>query len=325
MKKEKCLYCYQTLENNEPDFHPECSRTFFGTLKPPSLDYSNTEMKELAREAVLKSVAVTGVQPKISLTLEKNAGDPKNSRLTIVGLWGNYILKPPSEQFDALPENEDVTMHLASILKISTADHSLIRLKSGELAYITKRFDRMNGKKLAQEDLCQLTETLTENKYRGSLERVGKKIAEFSDQPGLDMLNYFELNLFSFLTGNADMHLKNFSLLTNKENRTALSPAYDLVSTRVALPEDQEESALTINGKKNRLTKADFDALAKNLKLDNRAVSNLYSKFETTLPALFACLERSFLRSELIATYKSLIAENSKKLGLSSPKIKARR
>jgi serine/threonine-protein kinase HipA len=107
-----------------------------------------------------------GVQPKLSLTIEKQPADPKPSRLTIVGPWADYILKPPSQEFQHLPENEDVTMHLGKLLGIQTAEHSLIRLQSGELAYITKRFDRIKGEKLAVEDMCQLTETLTNDKYR---------------------------------------------------------------------------------------------------------------------------------------------------------------
>jgi serine/threonine-protein kinase HipA len=176
MKKERCLYCYQALNKGEKDFHEACSLQFFGTSTPPLLDYSNRQMKELAADIVLRSITVTGVQPKLSLTIEKKEGDAKQSRLTIVGLWGNFILKPPSEEYPHLPENEDLTMHLGTLFGIDTAEHSLVRLKSGELAYITKRFDRLDGKKLALEDMCQLTETLTSDKYRGSMEKIGRQI-----------------------------------------------------------------------------------------------------------------------------------------------------
>lgn len=223
MNEKRCLYCYLPLSKEETDFHEKCCKKFFGTSTPPIFDYTNEEMQQLAEQIVSRSIAVTGVQPKLSLTLEKTANDPKKNRLTIVGLWGNFILKPPTSEFPNLSENEDLTMHLAKLFKIKTADHSLIRLKSGELAYITKRFDRINGDKLAMEDMCQLTETLTEDKYRSSIERVGKKIKQFSSVPGLDTINFFELVLFSFITGNADMHLKNFSLLTNSSRITVLS------------------------------------------------------------------------------------------------------
>src|SRR5258706_1901590 len=166
MSIKRCLYCYQLLPEGLIDFHTKCSRKFFGTIIPPALNYDNKQMQDLAKEIVIRSIAVTGVQPKLSLTLEKTPGDPKHSRFTIVGLWGEYILKPPTEEFSHLPANEDVSMHLSELFGIHTASHSLIRLKSGELAYITKRFDRIKDKKLAMEDMCQLTETLTEDKYR---------------------------------------------------------------------------------------------------------------------------------------------------------------
>ncbi|MCW3089818.1 MAG: HipA domain protein [Ferruginibacter sp.] len=194
MKEQNCLYCYLPLATGETDFHAKCCRRFFGVSIPPLFYYTNQEMQELAREIVLRSVAVTGVQPKLSLTLNTDPRDPKNSRFTIVALWGDYILKPPTKEFPSLQENEDLTMHLAQLYKTKTAEHSLIRLKSGELAYITKRFDRHQGTKLAVEDMCQLTETLTEDKYKSSMERVGRKIREFSSVPGLDKVNFQPVN-----------------------------------------------------------------------------------------------------------------------------------
>jgi serine/threonine-protein kinase HipA len=310
MNPKPCLYCYQPLPEGATDFHEGCSRLFFGTPIPPLLDYNNEQMQELAKEIVLRSVTVTGVQPKLSLTIEKQPGDPKRSQFTIVGLWGNFILKPPSEQFPSLPENEDLTMHLATLLDIRTAEHSLIRLRSGELAYLTKRFDRSNGEKLALEDMCQLTETLTSDKYRGSMEKIGRQIALFSAQPGLDAIRFFELALFSFLTGNADMHLKNFSLLTNAANETSLSPAYDLLSTKIAMPEDKEEMALTINARKRKLKRADFDLFAAHLKIPARAIQNIYTKFSNGLAAALACIDNSFLPEKERTLYKALIREN---------------
>jgi len=304
------------LPEGATDFHERCSRKFFGTAVPPTLDYGNEQMQELAKEIVTRSVAVTGVQPKLSLTIEKTPGDPKNSRLTIVGLWGGFILKPPTETFPDLPENEDVTMHLSELFGISTAAHSLIWLQSGELAYITKRFDRTKDSKLAMEDMCQLTETLTGDKYRSSMEKVGKHIAKFSTRPGLDNVNFFETALFSFLTGNADMHLKNFSLLTTAENDIILSPAYDLVCTKIAMPEDKDEMGLTINGRKRRLKKGDFDTLANNLKIPEKTMQNSYDRFAKNLPATFDLINICFLPEASKAAYKAIIAENADKLGI---------
>ena len=126
-------------------------------------------------------------------------------------------------------------MHLAYEFGIKTATHCLVKLPSGNFAYITQRFERIGERKLACEDLCQLTETLTEHKYRGSYEKTGKVIKQFSSQSGFDALHYFELVIFSFITGNADMHLKNFSMLEDEDGNFFLSPAYDLVSTLLVI------------------------------------------------------------------------------------------
>jgi serine/threonine-protein kinase HipA len=316
MKNRRCLYCYQPLSQEEEDFHERCSRRFFGTVKPPELNYSNEQIQELAKEIVIRSIAITGAQPKLSLTIEKTPDDPKNSRLTIVGLWGNYILKPPTAEFPHLPENEDLTMHLSESFGITTAAHSLIRLKSGELAYITKRFDRVKKEKLAMEDMCQLTETLTEDKYRGSMEKIGKQIMRFSSRPGLDLLSFFEMTLFSYLTGNADMHLKNFALLTTQERETILAPAYDMLSTKIAMPEDKDEAALTINGRKRRIKRSDFDALAKSLQLPEKSIQNVYVRASNNSKSFNDWIEISFLPVKLKAEYKKVIVECANKIQL---------
>jgi serine/threonine-protein kinase HipA len=225
----KCLYCYQTLEKSQDDYHPACAKKLFGASALPAIDFDLQQLEELARQNIILSKAVTGVQPKLSINVEKHRNEP--SRLTIVGLHGDFILKPPTSQFRELPENEDITMHLAELVKIKTASHGLIRLKSGELAYITKRFDRNKGAKIAVEDFCQLSENLTEHKYRGSLEKIGKLTYSFTKNQGFEAQRLFELVIFCYLTGNADMHLKNFSLIENPLGEYELSPAYDLLNT----------------------------------------------------------------------------------------------
>lgn len=316
MNKKRCLYCYQQLGKGEKDFHEACSLRFFGTKVPPLLEYSNEQMKELASDIVLRSISVTGVQPKLSLTIEKKPGDPKQSRLTIVGLWGNFILKPPSEDYQHLPENEDLTMHLGTIFGIDTAEHSLIRLKSGELAYITKRFDRSNGEKLALEDMCQLTETLTSDKYRGSMEKIGRQINLHSTAPGLDILRFFEMSLFCFLTGNADMHLKNFSLLTTDTGQVRLSPAYDMLCTKLVLSDDQEETALTIGARKRKLYRKDFDAFGKHLRITEKIQERIYEKFQNRLNTAESQVDSSFLPDPQKKLYKEMLVRNAEKLEL---------
>ena len=309
-----CLYCYQPLSEHEQDFHAKCCKNFFGTNTPPQLALGKEELHEMARRLIIRSVAVTGVQPKLSLDLEKI--DARTSRLTVVGLWGDYILKPSTEQFEALPENEDLTMKLASLCGIKTAAHTLIRLQSGELAYLTKRFDRQQRKKIHVEDLCQLTETLTEHKYRGSIEKVGKTIRTYTTNKGLDALALFELVVFCFITGNADMHLKNFSLIRFDDGEVALSPAYDLVSTKLAMPEDLEESALTINGKKNRLKRADFDELVAKLGIPVKSCERVYTKFAKKQALMLELIEQSFLSDEMKEAYVKLLNERIDRINI---------
>jgi serine/threonine-protein kinase HipA len=310
----KCLYCYQLLASDETDFHLKCSKQFFGTNQAPILSFGKDDLKAMAQQIVSKSMVVTGVQPKLSLSLEKVKS--QQNKLTIVGLWGDFILKPPSDIFFQLSENEDLTMKLATLCGIKTAEHSLIRLASGELAYVTKRFDRHKGKKIHVEDLCQLTETLTEYKYRGSMEKVGKTIRNFSTNTGLDALSFCELIIFCYLTGNADMHLKNFSLIKTDHNEVQLSPAYDLVSTKLAMPQDLEEMALTINGKKNRLKKVDFDTLGASLQIGEKAIENIYQKFSKNLKSMAELISESFLNDDLKSQYQELIIERAKRINI---------
>lgn len=309
---QRCLYCYQPLSEQEQDFHTKCCKKFFGTTIPPTLNLGADDLREMARRLIIRSVAVTGVQPKLSLDLEKvNA---QTSRLTVVGLWGSYILKPPTDHFESLPENEDLTMKLAALCGLKTAEHTLIRLQSGKLAYLTKRFDRQKNRKIHVEDLCQLTENLTEHKYRGSIEKVGKTIRTYTTNKGLEALALFELVIFCFITGNADMHLKNFSLVRFDNGEVALSPAYDLVSTKLAMPEDLEESALTINGKKNRLKRADFDELATKLGIPTKSSERVYAKFVKKQTTMLGLIEQSLLSDAMKEEYSQLLIERMERL-----------
>ncbi|GDX50861.1 hypothetical protein LBMAG26_17200 [Bacteroidota bacterium] len=308
----KCLYCYQALGNDQHDYHPLCIKKLFGTTLAPVIDFDLKQLEELAKQIIIQSKAITGVQPKLSLNFEKHKNKP--SRLTIVGYHGDFILKPPTSQFKELPENEDVTMHLAELVKMKTAKHGLIRLKSGELAYITKRFDRNKGDKIAVEDFCQLSENLTEHKYRGSMEKIGKLVYTFTKNQGFEAQRLFELVFFCYLTGNADMHLKNFSLIENSLGEFELSPAYDLLNTAIVMSEDKEESALTINGKKSKLNRNDFNVLATSLKIPDKSLEAIYKRFEAVLPTWLTWINQSFLTEEFKDEYTHLITHRFKKL-----------
>lgn len=310
----RCLYCYQTLSENEVDFHASCSKKIFGTVIPPELPYDESQMNELALKVVQSQMTITGVQPKLSLNLAsgEQKSDPK--RFTIVGFWGNYILKPPTSNFPQMPEVEDLTMHLAKIVRINIVPHSLIRLKSGQLAYITKRIDRDSKQKLHMEDMCQLTDRLTEHKYHASYEQIGKAILKYSANPGLDIVNFCEIVLFSFLTGNADMHLKNFSVIYDPATGPVLSPAYDMLSTALVNPADDEDLALTLNGKKKRINRKDFEMAFSALKLDAKQQANLFSKMVKASNKWIEFVQISFLSDDFKDKYIQIINERFERL-----------
>lgn len=306
---ERCLYCYKPLPEGEKDFHAACSKKMFGQSQPPVLPYTEEQLEELASKIIKAQTTITGVQPKISLHLMDGKNNQRVKKFTIVGLWGGYILKPHTADYLFLPEVEDLTMHLAGASKIKAAPHSLIRFDSGNLAYITRRIDRIKDKKLPMEDMCQLTERLTEDKYHGSYEQIAKAIEKYSTTPGLDVVNFFELLLFSFLTGNADMHLKNFSIIQQPGLGMVLAPAYDLVATTLVNPADDEELALTLNGKKKKIKKADFIAAFNAFNLDEKQQENIFKKMEKSKPKWLELIEISFLNKEYKKKFKMLIEE----------------
>ena len=303
----KCLYCHKELKAHEIDFHAHCSRAFFGNNVPPTLNYSRDEMDSLAAAIIQSQTTLTGVQPKISLHLNQHEG---SKRLTIVGLWGGYIFKPQTELYPYLPELEDVTMHLAEESKLAVVPHSLIRLRDGELGYITRRIDRKaDGTKIAMEDMCQLTERPTEYKFRSSHEQVAKAIRKFSSVPDLDVMQYYELVLFCWLTGNNDMHLKNFSIYQPTIGEYRLAPAYDLLNVAIINPKDNEELALTLNGKKRKLTRHNFETAMLSSGLNEKVVSNIFRKFLRIYPQWEATIRNSFLPADLQEAYWQLIQQ----------------
>ncbi|WP_231459810.1 MULTISPECIES: HipA domain-containing protein [unclassified Pedobacter] len=305
---KNCLYCYnQLLEGTKGDFHEDCTLDFFGTKEQPDFSYSLEQMDELAQHVIERSIAVPGVQPKLSLTMVNSAlDDGKNGRLTVVGaLGGNYIFKPPSSIFREMPQNEHLTMRMAKAFGMKTAKSSLIRLKSGELSYITKRFDRTDlGEKKHMIDMFQILEAF--DKYKGSMEKVGKAIGQYSNRTAFDQLYYFELTVFSFLTGNNDMHLKNFSLLLDND-RWSLSPAYDLLNVAIVNPEDKEELALTLEGKKKKLGVEHFQYLGNKLELNKKQINNVFKRFVKFKPLAEDWIRRSFLSEEYKKKYQILL------------------
>ncbi len=306
----KCLYCYKQLnEMQEGDYHPKCSKAFYGTTYAPILPYQLSEIEQLAKHSAELSITVPGVQPKLSLGWIRTAlENGHQGRLTIMdALEGNYILKPQNKQHQQMPENEHLSMKLAALLKIDTVPVNMIRLASGELCYITKRIDRnKDGTKNHMIDFLQILEL--EDKYKGTMEMLGKTIGELSANTLLDKLRFFELTVFNFIIGNNDMHLKNFSMWLSDKKWT-LSPAYDLLNVKIILEKDKDDTALLLGGKKKYFDKSYFDRFAKVLQLNNKQISGVYKRFGKWLPEAIQLIDSSFLTEENKNAYKELITQ----------------
>ena len=305
----KCLICTGPT-NDASTYHESCVVSLFETKKPPVLETRLSELNKLAKKSVTKRITVPGVQTKLSLEVKKTAGE--TDKLTIVGLWGRYILKPPSNTWPQLPENEHCTMLMAQTAGIETVPFGLIKLASGERAFITKRIDRdEKGNKYAMEDMCQLTERMTEDKYKGSHEQISKIIKRYSANPFYDITRFFEVIVFSYLTGNGDMHLKNFSLFRDPDVGWKLSPAYDLLSTRLVLPasKDPEDLSLTISGKKSNFNRKSFTDFGKSIGMNQKQIENIFKKLKNEHPAMKSIITNSFLSNEMKENYRDLLDE----------------
>jgi serine/threonine-protein kinase HipA len=249
------------------------------------------------------------------MSLVKESMENSDTRLTVVGaLGGHYIFKPPSDKFPEMPENEHVTMRMAESFGIRVVPSSLIRLLSGELSYITKRVDRNEtGAKIHVIDMFQITEAF--DKYRSSMEKVGKALGSYSSNTLLDNTFYFDLAVFSFLTGNNDMHLKNFSMIENSSG-WGLSPAYDLLNVAIVFPEDTEELALTLCGKKKKLRREHFEKLGKGLELTPKQIKGTFNRMIKNKSKAFDLIDRSFLSKDMKTAYKEVLERRYRQLGL---------
>jgi serine/threonine-protein kinase HipA len=203
-------------------------------------------------------------------------------------------------------------MLMAEAAGIETVAYGLIHLGSGELAYITKRIDRDDqGNKFAMEDMCQLTGRLTDDKYKGSHEQIAKVIKQYSTNPLFDLTRFYELILFSYLTGSGDMHLKNFSLLNDPVVGWKLAPGYDLLNTRLVIPEesDPEELALSLTGKKSHFNSESFDQFGKTIGLNPKQIQNIKEGLLKKRDTFLQTIEKSFLSDEKKSEYKEILVE----------------
>lgn len=307
-----CFCCGKPLKTeNDSGWHKACVKRFFGTAHIPEIEIDEKTLESLAAQSTSKGLTVPGVQKKLSLHL---SSDNNNPRLTLVNYPTGYILKPQVKEFECLPEAEQLVMTMADATGISTVPHALI--KSGDnLAYITKRIDRVfektEVKMLAMEDFCQLDLRVTADKYKGSYERCAKVIGRYSSQIGLDMAELFMRLVFSFVVGNSDMHLKNFSLIETGEasNTYILSPAYDLLPVNVILPEDTEEFALALNGKKTHIRKKDFFIFAEECGISKASAEKMTAKIVSMKPKYIEMCNNSLLPNHLKDGFVELIEQ----------------
>ncbi|WP_308993913.1 HipA domain-containing protein [Mariniflexile litorale] len=313
-----CLACHKKLEDGEINYHQNCLASFWQEDTPVlKLDYELSQIEALAKENVAQRIIVTGVQPKLSLGFtQENA----LNRLTILGaLNGRYILKPPFHTYPQMPEIEALSMLLAQTCGIATVFFLLIPLKDGALAYLTKRIDRTaQNEKYPMEDACQFTERLTEHKYRGSYEQIAKGIITYAQNPLLDVVKFYEQVIVSFLIGNNDMHLKNFSLIAKDSKHYALAPAYDMVAVKLLITEDQEELALNLNGKKRKIKRQDFNESMTKAQIPAKAIENLWKRIEKGMEEWQELIICSFLSDENKSALRGIIENRAKQLELKS-------
>ena len=306
-----CLCCGKPIkDNNESSgWHKTCIKKFFTTTVIPEIEITDSVLEELAKESTNKGYTIPGVQKKLSLHLSKEV----YPRLTVVNYPTGYILKPQVKEFRALPEAEHIVMSMADKAKIRTVPHALVKSKDS-YAYITKRIDRVfskdsNVKLIAMEDFCQLDLRLTQDKYKGSYERCGNIIKKHSSRSGLDMSELFYRLVFSFIVGNSDMHLKNFSLIESESGSEEyhLSPAYDLLPVNVIMPEDKEEFALPINGKKRNIHRKDFLTFAAGCGIAKLAAEKMIGQLVSMEPVFIDMCCNSLMPQDMKEAFIELV------------------
>lgn len=296
-----CDICGQTCDDR---YHAACLRRLFGTPTLPAVELSHGDVLLKAQEMAGR-MSISGVQPKLSMSRQ-------GSRLLPVTTGGQFILKPQTERFPLLPQNENLCMIIAGQLEIDVPPHGLFALKDGSPAYLVRRFDRTrDGGKLRCEDFVQILGE--SDKYSGSLERVGEKILELSSVPGLDVQLFFERVLLNFLLGNGDAHLKNFSMLETDDGGLRLSPAYDIVCSKAVIPKESD-CALTLNGKSDKIERRDIEALGTRLKIPLKVASGILERFRQSYELMLGAIPHSRLSAELQAKVRQVIEERHHRL-----------
>ncbi|MGO9470082.1 MAG: type II toxin-antitoxin system HipA family toxin [Isosphaeraceae bacterium] len=299
-----CLVCLEDTKGRF-EYHPDCLESLFGTRQLPLLDLELAKLYSIAAKMAGK-MSISGAQEKVSLALSSD-----KSKLEIAASGGRYILKPETSRFSSVPANEHVTMRLANLVSIELPAFGLMRLKDGFIGYLIKRFDRLDdGTKLQVEDFCQLSETPARDKYEGSTELCVRILRKFATEPRVEVYKLFRLVLFSWWTANGDMHLKNFSLLTTSEGIRRLSPAYDLVCTRLVLPDD-DKLALPLGGRNKNISRRAWLNFAKYCGLPDAAAKHLLADQVAALEPSIRLMANSLLTQESKEHYEVILRENT--------------
>ncbi|MFV0346532.1 MAG: HipA domain-containing protein [Bacteroidales bacterium] len=269
------------------------------------LEYSAEELRIEAANRASK-MSIQGVQPKLVANLIVNM-----SKFEIVDKYGRYILKPQHSTFSQLPENEDLTMHLAKLAGIEVPTHGLIRGKDNKLTYFIQRFDRIgNNKKVAVEDFSQVAGLSRDTKYNYSMEKLVALIDEVCTFPSLEKARLFRRVVFNFLVGNEDMHLKNYSII-NKKGKIELSPAYDFLNSTIVLSGEVEEIALTLKGKKSDIKRDDIiDYFGQErCGLTPKTVDSILNDIDVAIPEWYDFIDNSFLSEDMKEKYEKLLKD----------------
>ena len=267
------------------------------------LEYTAEEQRIEAYNRASK-MSIQGVQPKLSAKLSIREG-----KFEIVDTGGKYILKPQHHLYPEMPQNEDLTMRLANEIGLDVPLHGMIWSKDHTLTYFIKRFDRkgQNGK-VPIEDFAQLAGMSRETKYDCTMEKVVTIIDDFCTFPFIEKLTLFKLTLFNYLVGNEDMHLKNFSVIT-QDGKVTLSPCYDLVNTTIEYKKQDEEIALPLRGKKKHLTRnilVDYFGKER-CGLTSKSIDKVLGSITSAMPKLEEMIDISFLSDDMKEKYHTLL------------------
>lgn len=318
----KCLGCFKVTNKI---YCSKCTKELlFNNKLHFTLDFDKKEFLTTKIE-LSDHMSISGVQDKIALKIEDNKLIPaiKDSQ---------YILKPIplisyGELLDDVAVNEHFTMQLArQIYKLETASNALIKFSDGELAYITKRFDRVDGEKIKQEDFASLTKRSEQAngknyKYDYSYEQIARFIKLYLPAYKIEVIKFFKLLLFNYLIGNGDAHLKNFSVIQRKTKDYTLSPAYDLLSSSIHIPnesrtalelfEEYETESFLANG---FYAYDDFINFAFIVGIDKTIAEKIINEFISFESKTIELLERSFLSDQAKTRYEVLYLDRLKAL-----------